>query len=477
MHRGLIIRKNPGALIAKEYLEKAIAGMTCVGAAVATVGDDKKPTLLCQYLNEAPTVAGLEEAQNTFKDDGIVFFLGEFPKGTNTEEIQPFALLADDKDQNLAVLFLEGDFVGFEKGGSSHSAEYNCAETLLGPMIAKMFNGSGQDLVKFNAELDEPLTETLIKQSYANRGTVCILTQDGKLHTWGDNELRKDYPWGWTSQHLGFEAEAPKKVEEPKPQASGRKLFGSGKPVIASTESIPQPKPDTALPPEKSGPIKEAEKNGQAAAGTHYGAPPTSITKNSDIKTWYRQNSLDGNCPQNWKQRPNVKIKPPKGMDALAAHPAANGQQQSPAIKAGAEALPVMSKDELGKLKTFVDTGPAKVLKDRVGDKWDPAAIQKREEKLPTFEENSGKKLEETFNWDYGLLVQLGKDVGIPALAQLALAYRKAYMISLSEETPAATPAATPADKPATPAAPPAPADKPAEAAPAAKRKLFGKAA
>jgi hypothetical protein len=104
---------------------------------------------------------------------------------------------------------------------------------------------------------------------------------------------------------------------------------------------------------------------------------PKALVKERKLKAWYRMNC--GIVPPNWRDHPYCEAK---------IHPIS---------------IPI-----------------------------DPAAIQKLEEKIPTFEEKYGVKPEDIFKWNYSTLIDLCK-ICPEAMATLLMEYR--YKIVFREKT------------------------------------------
>lgn len=456
MHRGLILHPIKGQVIPQDYLALAIKEFpSCMGAAVVNQGDTGN--VLGVMHGEGPADLNLlNEIQNTYKDSVRVFFLGNHPEGSLTDDIQPFRVITVGED-DLAAVFMEGDFSNFQKANSSHSAEFQCMETALGPLLQEYFE-SGKDVAHLEAQLKKPHVEPIMNSFIANRGNVCVITVHGNLLTFGQNDLRKAFPWGWVSQHLGYQ-ETPTTVAKPKGMAA---LFAKKPPVIASTEAIKQ-----AADAEKAvtePPATDTAIDAEATDTNIWLAPPKHMDTNGKIKQWYKQWEHNGHCPNLWKDRPKVRTKIRKGdsvalkkagyggMEVLAtAAPApeptptptpAPAPVSDPATKPGTEALPILPPQVTTKLHDWIKTDRIqKVIS--TGGKFDADTIQAMEKSIPTFEEVSDLSMDKALLLarDYGLLRELGERVGVEALANLCFRINVLYsMEQITKPAAAAAP-------------------------------------
>lgn len=428
MHRGVVIKVNPGQLIPTDYLAIAVKTFTtCMGMAVVA-RHEGKPIMLVEHVMEAPTVDKINDIQQKFKDCNRLIFLGEFPAGALEDDIPPFRVIADG-DDDLVVVVTDGEFVSFDKPNSNHSADFHLMETAIGPMIAKMYNkDAAGNMDKFNEELNNPLTETLMNSFSANRGNVFILTADDKLHSYCKGELRKAFPWGITTQHLGFgetvvdNKTATGTVDVAATKLNKPRLFGAG-PKASDVPKLPTEMPKTDTRPADA-PLnneaeierkkqEEIEKNDEHA----WGAPPDKVRKNDGMtKAWYRADSMTGKCPNNWKDFPKVRLKITKAEATKQATQTKDLKELPKVVEAatnrpGPEAMPIISAEETKRLHSYLAE-----KKPKAGT----PDIQKLEKEVVLFSKAAGLSIDEIKAWDYGLKVELGTKVGIAALASLA---------------------------------------------------------
>lgn len=451
MHRGVVIKVNPGSVVPTDYLALAVKAFpSCMGMAVVAKHEGKN-VLVVEHAMEAPTVDKLNDVQTQFKDCNRLIFLGNFPQGALEDDIPPFRVIAKD-DDDLIVVLTDGEFVSFDKPNSNHSADYHLMETAVGPMIAKMYNkDAGANLGKFSEEMNAPLTETLMNNFSANRGNIYVLTAEDKLHAYCKGELRKAFPWGTTTQHLGF-GETPIVVdnktatgttEVPGTKLNKPRLFGAG-PKSSDVPKLPTEMPKTDTRPADS-PLgddikkkeqEEIEKNDEHA----WGAPPDKVRKNEGMtKAWYRSDSFSGKCPNNWKDFPRVRLKITKAEAAKQSTTTKDLKELPKVVEAaanrpGVESMPIIGADETKKLHEWLAQGKPKAYREKSGGKQpDAAAIQAMEKDVIPFHKAAGIPLEEVKGWDYGMLVELGNKVGIVALASCC--HERGLMNLLHEAT------------------------------------------
>jgi hypothetical protein len=463
MHKTLLIQKNKGLLVPEGFLKLATERFKSgLGFAVLTEVEKRKVLLTGSALGSFP-VEKMHEMQKAYEADQIVFCLHDGDKLTE-DQLQPYCVKqseekAGEEPDDLMVVMLDGEFPSYDKGDNPDF--FNVTSTALGPFLGKMFRQCNGDFKLINEELNDPITEQVINGFSANRATVTVLTADGNIKTFSKGELRKAFPWGIVSQHLGWSEESGTGTKETTKTSSAaaqakRRMFG-GAPV-ASTEPItpskkdepiapnnapPAPKPDTALP--------EGTADKKMRDDTYlWFKPVDSMRDHGKVKSCYRTYSINTQCPPDWEKRPWVRSKFTKEEFAKSEYDKHRlviqvyGEEQKPvektkpkeadpAQKPGTEALPMLNPEQTKRLHEFWAQDKYKTLRAK-GKQFDASAIQAKEKDLPSFEQVSGIDFETTFHMDYGMMVELGKTAGIEALAMLAFRSNRLYMEALATD-------------------------------------------
>lgn len=108
-------------------------------------------------------------------------------------------------------------------------------------------------------------------------------------------------------------------------------------------------------------------------------------------------------------------------------------QEKRDAVVASLHLFPVEMRQDIdkwlkqNKYATFVGHNSAKL-------EGDPRTIRVDESNIEDFFKQCGINLEDSFGWPLDMLVDLGEEFGLTALAMVALAYRSAYYKALAEE-------------------------------------------
>lgn len=215
MITGTVLVKNAEQSIPDELLSKVLEKHnTCVGMAYAEDGHlhvtkVKKAMPLLAFQNI--------QANEKFKDKQIVFFLQSASDALlQTEDMQPFILVNDDKNNPLIVAFLDGVFDSFAEAASTHSAQFFAIQKDLLPRIQKAYKFAGNDLKKFMDELSDKLTyDDIVKTMISDRGSIVIMTGTGDItaFTVEGDETREEFSFGWASNTYGYVEGTAEEVE------------------------------------------------------------------------------------------------------------------------------------------------------------------------------------------------------------------------------------------------------------------------
>src|SRR6185295_3574711 len=209
MHTGVIVVTNPGYVPADGYLEQALANNpSCVGFAVCKDGK--------MFINsmDKPDLAALKKVFTALKDVRVNMYLAKFPDGFMKDDIQPFVLIKDAEGKPVIACMLDGDWVTTASKDSSHSDEYHTAVSVLKPMFEQLWRLTKGDIKAIIEEIEGEATNNNLKNTFINRGSVHLIFNDSQVRTVVDNELEKEYDWGWTSNHYMY-TEDKKEGDDP----------------------------------------------------------------------------------------------------------------------------------------------------------------------------------------------------------------------------------------------------------------------
>lgn len=251
MAKNVVAVKSKGFSIAQEYISRACKEAAYLGVALAQDGK-----LVIHHEPSKPTVEGVNSILEKFKDSTVVFCFGENTKTLLEEDRLPFHIILDKNKGDEVAVFLTGDFQGYEVKNSSHTNEYHCFQDFLEKKLPKIYRGAGSDITEFLKELNDPITQQDLSNSWTNRGFISMLASNGEAVTVFNkgNVFVRPYSWGTVSDGLNYEekpvtAEAPKPEEKKLTMMEKLLLKKEGKPIPSET-SVPlvaAPKGDTAL--------------------------------------------------------------------------------------------------------------------------------------------------------------------------------------------------------------------------------------
>lgn len=242
MAKNIVAVKEAGQLIAAEYLDRACKNAGYLG--VASVQDGK---LSIAHQGNKPTVDIVQKVQEHFKDSVVMFCFGENVKTQLEEDRLPFLCQLDKAKGDEVAVFLTGSFEGYQVKDSSHIDEFHCFDDFLSKKLPKIYKGAGSDFEEFLKELNDPITQQDLSNSWTNRGFMSFLTSSGKavtLFNKGNIFVRK-YSWGTVSDGLSFEEKASTPPKEEKKLSILEKMLAKKEAATASVPAVSPPKTDT----------------------------------------------------------------------------------------------------------------------------------------------------------------------------------------------------------------------------------------
>jgi hypothetical protein len=296
MLEATIIFRKAGQKIPDIFLNKALE-IHSAGIGYATASNK---SIVLERGAGTFSAKDIHDICEAAKEHDVLFWL--FEGKYLEDDLQPFVCMGTENEPKI-VGMAEGKFMNFIPTASDHSNEYFLfnkyinvkIESLKLTDIDALFNNFGSDLFKME-----------LTNSCGERGTIVLLGNSGRYIVFEKNDLKREYSWGWSSNHHGY-TEEKVLTDAPAPRQT-MKLGGKLKQItsmigrpIASTEPI---KPPPVEPPKADTativPVTTMPK---------MYTPPRSISNNA-LKHEYRKNL--GYLPGNWKDRPTLPI--PEGI-------------------------------------------------------------------------------------------------------------------------------------------------------------------
>lgn len=211
MQTGVIVRRNPDQFIPNEFIELALKNNpSAYGAAIIDGAEGLKTS---SGGKDELTVDFVKETMEAFPNRAITFYFCNSDGAVNDADLFPQILLSDGDTPRLAV-FVDANMPGFVKKDSSRGAESHFVEDWLLPKfndIAELVDG---DLDKIMAYCSKDSFRKDVLQNAVSRGAITLVSEKTAL-TFATGDTCKEYPWGWTSNHYGFEMQTEKKEDTP----------------------------------------------------------------------------------------------------------------------------------------------------------------------------------------------------------------------------------------------------------------------
>jgi hypothetical protein len=463
MQRNLIVMKHKGHIIPTGFVE-LLANVPQLSN-YSLLAPSEGSFMLEKWNNEPFSMQDFNETQEYLKDIPMLASFGiEYPAGFLADDIQPFSILEKDKEVLLAA-FASGSFPSFYQEKSSHSNDFFLAN-FLQQQIKPVFDACGGDIQKLMAKLRESQLKMLVEMTIVNQGIITFASNTGDVVSFQKGNPVTEFPWGWTTDHLGFvEKTAPEPVvEEPKGMLGRLKAKMGNVPDTSARrgkveEKKEEPKSQQTLIKAPQNQPKEDVKASAAVVqlpqnGVRKVKCPSHVKGNKSIREYYTKNA--GFLPQNWKARPEVESKVPIkdfsemasaisnkeivaetnnkdiGVHHIPEAPTATESERvaKPTINEDRKIKSlVLSADEKAHLKEFLKSGVPISAVDTDGKSIDnPANIKNWEAPVPTFAEQAGmESMVPTLTWSVETLETLAEK-SPKSLVVLAAQWRALYL-------------------------------------------------
>lgn len=430
---GVIVHRKADTFPPNEYWEKVIAENPTAWGAVRVSEVDGHRFL---EINSGVDGISLEDIQATlteFKDQDITFYFCNSEAAVSIKDISPYILLCQpveedpEQEEPKLVAFLEGNFPGYAQKDSSHPPEYHLVNDVLIPKFEGLFEMADGDIDKLMENLKKPHFKKELLLTSVSRGTITLVASNGVCLSFAQNDLAREFPWGWTSNHYDFGGTAQKDLPKKKPGMFSRSTVrekANVEPSPAIAEAVKAP--ETGGAAIKNYTVKEDR------PGTHL--------SRSDKKDWYK--SRIGYCPQGWEKSPkvNVYVGPDNkvltfsqmnkalgleaaGLIKMANNPTRPGKDVDPDKVESQETLPAESKAVTAAVLPIMSPksregvndirnkdGYKKIIAENAEAINDPKQAEGYETKFVDFAKQMGvKSMQEFACWDFEMRYELAK--------------------------------------------------------------------
>lgn len=442
-----------------------------------SVVDGKSLLSLPNIPKDNITTDALNGLQEKFKAASILFFMGDFEDGFQTDSVQPFTVLSDKDGNPILSVFTEASFNNYKQEKGTHSPAFYAFNEFIIEEIKDAYEKCKGDLDALMGMLrEDKRLRTKMEGALSPSGTMVFMANTSeivKIHT-GEGEP-ENFSFGWATESCGYSEDAEEDEEKlveafsekPKEPSTLDKLFGSTK---ATAEPPPVPKEEEEKQAEVE--TKPAEEKGAEFEEVKITIPDELKSKNQR-KDWWR--SQLGFLPPSYQKCKTFVVKRYPATGALigeneqklnhghvyksfydaAVAMANNGNSAArnvkdvaphhiptteTAVKPPAAVEPKQAeapvKDISGSISTltdadrkaiakeFLDSAPVKKsLDNHANEIMDPEKMKTSLAKIKTFTEEMTIKLTDTFKWDRDALMLLAK-IKPEALVLLAHEYR-----------------------------------------------------
>lgn len=250
-HEGAVLLKKKDQVIPKELFEKVLAEyQSCMGYALAAKENGKDKIYMATFDDPPFRWTEIEEIMEHQKQYEIMFFFGKFPAGFNKEDLQPFTVFSDTGDVPQIVAFMVGDFTPFTRPDSNLSNAYHCLTNRIQEDIDRMIRLTKGNIGAIMEEINTPSFRKDWLGNNVSSGAIAVLGNTGQWVLFQNNNSFREFPWGWTTNNLGFETGVLQTAVVAAPEAKSRSLGlpGGVKKSVPQVASVEPMKPVTSVP-------------------------------------------------------------------------------------------------------------------------------------------------------------------------------------------------------------------------------------
>lgn len=427
VNKTILFVREPNVDVPEAYLRKVLAACPSGGGySIQSQDKDGNPELITDNMDTGVPLSDVQDLLKSAASHRVLFAFNKLEK-VKEEFLQPYHV-AIDGDDILLSFGIDGTFPTMIEAG--HTEESLLAQRVMFPNIQKLIKFSAGDLDKFIAELRDPTFVDMVMSRVGDRGAFCFLPPVGEPIWLGKNTLGSTFPWGQTSDTLGYTETAtsatPAKADVKKGwwgKSKGPELpvAQEAAPTVPAEPAAPPPgpinlpkvEPDTKVTPPPVTPTV-IDPNTQAPAG-HWEVVPKGLSKDQRKKLIRRVTNCGSVLPDNWNTDPFaywvVDYPKDERLKALAAQKREEPKDmRAPeprpvAPKSGGEVdVLMMSKEERDGIETHI----LNVLGYNAKHITTPLEIQKLESIHPPFSSEFGLKFETMNGWTPKQLRLLG---------------------------------------------------------------------
>lgn len=292
---GVNVQRKSGQTLPEAYLKLVLDNNpTAWGASIVTENG------IMIASGDDATIKLIQSTCNDFKDCDISFYFCNSTSAINMDDVSPFSLV-EVADQPMVIASIVGEYPGFNQTASTHPSAFFFANHLT-QKFKDLFELTDGNLDKIIAHVEKKSFKDELLLGSTDSG-VTFTVANGKSTTVCLADTQKEYPWGWTSNHYGFEVDIAVGTGKKTSMFPSRSTVREKAPAAASA-SVP---PVEQKPIEHPGgpPVTSASSTLLMNIGK-VKAAALATWKRQDKKKWYQR--YLGYAPRGFENCPEVEI-------------------------------------------------------------------------------------------------------------------------------------------------------------------------
>lgn len=424
MNKTHIIIRSADTVLPEAYLRLVLKDANCGGYAIQDKDKANNPILVSDRMPEKPEFEAVQDLLKNYASNRVLLAFSKLAK-VEMPFIQPFDFNMPGDEIPLLSFAADCKFPSLAEAGTTR---HFVDKTIL-PMFGKFLKFSDGNLEKFMAEInDDTFIDSLMARVTPDQSMFCFLPPIGDPVVIGKNGTASTFPWGWTSDALGY-TEAVSSVPKVEPTKKVGWWGGGAKATLAEEKSVETkpveapvpvvpvnapaaPEPDTKIvaPPADPSKLPELPKEDFSDVPPPAGewkTIPFSMNKKDRKSLIRRVTNCGPDLPAGW-DKPDFKywevayVKAPRNLPELAEQMKKEGPKDmrssagpKPLTVIGEVTAMVLSAEE----KSEAESTILKIM-DRQGKAIpSPLEILKAEQPYPKFSTQFGLKSDSIDSW------------------------------------------------------------------------------
>lgn len=288
---GVNVQRKSGQDLPEAYLKLVLDNNpTAWGASIVTENG------IMIASGDDASIKLVQSTCSDFKNCDISFYFCNSEAAINMDDVSPFSLV-EINDEPKIIASIVGDYPGFNQTASAHPSAFFFANHLT-QKFKDLYDLVDGNLDKILGLIEKKSFKDELLSHGSTNAAITFTFANGKGTSVCLADTAKEYPWGWTSNHYGFEVEA---VASPK-----RGMF-------PSKSTVRERAPAASVPPVEQKPVEHPGGLIKTAASQtvlmnigKIKAAALATWKRQDKKKWYQR--YLGYAPRGFENCPEVEI-------------------------------------------------------------------------------------------------------------------------------------------------------------------------